>query len=105
MPLTKVCPQCSAVVNCRKSVCVCGYAFNTRKLKSPRERKTAKSVDKAEKRAAETPTETHVRQERDRNRKATKKASELPAERLDIGRNVIELIELQREHQSHQQKD
>ena len=82
MPLTKVCPQCSAVVNCRKSVCVCGYAFNTKTLKSPRERKTAMRVFQAEKRTAATPTETLARQERDRDYKAAKKASETPGEML-----------------------
>ena len=82
MPLTKVCPQCSAVINCRKSACVCGHTFNTRKLKSPRECKTAKSVDKAVKRAAELPTETLARQERDRTRKAIRIASESPDKTL-----------------------
>ena len=82
MPLTKVCPQCSLVVNCRKCVCVCGYGFNTKAWKSPREHKTAMSLHKAEKRSAATPTETLARQERDRDCKAAKRASELPVETL-----------------------
>ena len=28
MPLTKICPQCSAAVNVRKLACECGHFFN-----------------------------------------------------------------------------
>ena len=82
MPLTKVCPQCSAVINIRKSVCVCGHSFNTRKQKSPCERKTTMSVRKAEKRTAAIPTEILARQEQDRACKAAKREFESPAEKL-----------------------
>ena len=71
MRLRKVCPQCSTVIHARRSVCECGHAFTLKK----EARITASSPAKR-KRALESLEDTLRRQESNRTRMASMRASE-----------------------------
>ena len=77
MPTTKVCAQCFAAVNIRKSACGCGYSFVKGKT-SAKSEKLAKRL----KRAAEPLSETKMRQCADKVRRAQRRALETEDETL-----------------------
>ena len=87
MRLRKVCPQCSTVIHARRSVCECGHAFTLKRearitVSSPAKRKIA--LDSLE--------DTLRRQESNRTRMASMRASETQEqtlERLDQNRTRI----------------
>ena len=102
MPLIKVCPKCSSVVNVRKTLCACGHSFSIRRQpqrvckaakranETPVEalkRKQHDRANRAAKRASETALETLYRQECDRASKASKRAAETPVETLSRQQN------------------
>ena len=72
---TKVCPQCCAVVNLRKSVCECGHYFVLKKKTSVNSKSLRKSkrIAMQTKRALESTFQTTLRQNNDSERKAKKK--------------------------------
>ena len=71
MRLRKVCPQCSTVIHARRSVCECGYAFTLK-----REARITASSPAKRKRALESLEDTLRRQESNRTRMASMRASE-----------------------------
>ena len=76
MRLRKVCPQCNTVVHVKRSLCDCGHAFAAKKRKA---RCTAVwEPENAMKRikALLSEEELLVTKERDKVRKASKRASE-----------------------------
>ena len=100
MRLRKVCPQCNTVVHVKRSVCNCGHAFTSKKMKAPcsalgepenamKCRKVLLSeeellvtkqrdkVHKASKRASETREQTLHRQEQNRTHLACVEGSAL----------------------------
>ena len=101
MPPVKQCPECGTKVAIRKSVCVCGHSFKTKRpvystRKSKRiamkQQRASESADdvalrlvkdstrKAQKRALETSDESWCRQEQDRACKAKRRGSETAVE-------------------------
>ena len=66
MPLTRLCPQCSASVNVKKAECACGHAFCKRRSIGTKERKIAMTC----KRQLEPEGTMSMRRERDRLSKA-----------------------------------
>ena len=71
MRLRKVCPQCSTVIHARRSVCECGHAFTLK-----REARIIVSSPAKRKRALESLEDTLRRQESNRTRMASMRASE-----------------------------
>ena len=71
MRLRKVCPQCSTVIHARRSVCECGHAFTLK-----REARITASSPAKRKRALESLEDTLRRQESNRTRMASMRASE-----------------------------
>ena len=70
MRLRKVCPQCSTVIHARRSVCECGHAFTLK-----REARITASSPEKRKRALESLEDTLRRQESNRTRMASMRAS------------------------------
>ena len=74
MRLRKVCPQCNTVVHAKRSVCDCGHAFEEKESTV-----SATAVGKPEnamkRRKALLSEEELLRKERDKVRKASKRAS------------------------------
>ena len=87
MRLRKVCPQCNTIVHMKRSVCDCGHAFAS--LKKRKARCTAvwepENAMKHRK-ALLSEEELLVTKERDKVRKASKRASETVS-RLCTGKN------------------
>ena len=76
MRLRKVCPQCNTVVHVKRSVCDCGHAFASKKRKA---RCTAVGEPEnatKHRKSLLFEEELLVRKERDKVRKASKRASE-----------------------------
>ena len=78
MPLTRLCPQCSASVNVKKAECTCGHAFCKRRSIGTKERKIAMM----RKRQLEPEGTMSMRRERDRLSKARHRGLESESEVL-----------------------
>ena len=78
MPLTRLCPQCSASVNVKKAECACGHAFCKRRFIGTKERKIAMT----RKRQLEPEGTMSMRRERDRLSKARHRGLESESEVL-----------------------
>ena len=74
MRLRKVCPQCSTVIHARRSVCECGDTGHAFTLK--REARITASSPAKRKRALESLEDTLRRQESNRTRMASMRASD-----------------------------
>ena len=92
MPLTKVCEHCSASVHFRKSVCVCGHVFGSKKS-GPSATRKSKGVALCIRRTLESVVETAARKAKDSVRKAKKRA----LQDEDRERSVIEHVLPKRE--------
>ena len=79
MPYTRLCPQCSASVNVRKTKCSCSYVFSKRRSVVARK---SKMLAMKRKRQLEPESEAHKRRECDRLSKARSRASESECETL-----------------------
>ena len=79
MPATKVCAQCCAAVNIKKSACDCGYSFV---LKRKTSLSPAVKLGRRLKRAAEPLSDTKRRQCADKLRRAQRRALETEDETL-----------------------
>ena len=63
--MTTVCPQCSSLIHIKKSICLCGYTFET----SHSDGSSVRALAMRKKRALETGSETNER--RTKNWKCT----------------------------------
>ena len=78
MRLRKVCPQCSTVIHARRSICECGHAFTLK-----REARITASSPAKRKRALKSLEDTLRRQESNRIRMASMRASETQEQTLE----------------------
>ena len=69
--VVKVCPQCSTVIHARRSICECGDSFTLK-----REARNTASGPSKRKRALESLEDTLRRQESNRTRMASMRASD-----------------------------
>ena len=75
MRLRKVCPQCNMVVHVKRSCCGCGHVFTLkRKARGSADKSMGKAVKR--RRALQTVEDTLRRQEQNRTRMASMRASE-----------------------------
>ena len=75
MHLRKVCLQCNTVVHVKRSCCGCGHVFTLkRKVQVSADKSMGKAVKR--RRALETVEDTLQRQEQNRTRMASMRASE-----------------------------
>ena len=81
--LVKVCPECCASVNVKKTVCDCGHKFVFKSKVSFDSVRKSKRVAMRRKRALESPTETMDRREQDRANTKKRRALESPCETMD----------------------
>ena len=76
MRLRKVCPQCNTVVHVKRSVCDCGHAFASKKRKARCTAVGEPENTMKRRKALLSEEELLVTKERDKVRKASKRASE-----------------------------
>lgn len=72
MPLTKVCPRCSSLVNVRKAACFCGHVFIIKSVATRKSRRLAMKC----KRALESESDILKRKDNDKRARAKKRALE-----------------------------